>query len=98
MPVRNRSTTNLYSDTEITFLPTTQVSFQVSNNPVQIEINVPMAQGSARADSWNWISRALPGFWTLGPSDFARYGGNACTGIRFKSDVSGFPGIVDVNN
>lgn len=96
MPLRNQTTTDIFTDTVATFPPINRVPVQVSNNPVQVEVNV-ISSSAPRGENWCSVQRLLPGFWNFTAADFARFGGDGCTGIRFKSDVSGSPGIVDVN-
>ena len=99
MPLRNASTTGNYADTELIFQPTIDVTFQVNNNPVRVQINVPQdQQGGFHGERWVDKGTVQPGIWHLGRDDFAQYGGTKCTGIRFVSDVVANSAVVNVNN
>jgi hypothetical protein len=97
MPIRNRSTTDNYTDTEVTFNPLPVVSFQISNNPARVQISV-VTDAAPRGQNWIDKGRVLPGYWSMNQSDFGQFGGDRCNGVRFISDVSGSPAVVDVNN
>lgn len=99
MPLRNKSTTDIYTDTEISFQPATTITFQINNNPARVQINVPLdQQGGFRGENWVDKGTVQPGIWTLSAQDFQQVGGNKCTGVRFISDISGNPAIINVNN
>lgn len=96
MPLNNKSTTLLFSDTVFTKKDAATFTVQVANQTVKYQLNVPPF-----GNGENWVPvggiNLLPGFWNFSATDFTEYGAQVAQGIRFASLTATDPAIVSVN-
>ncbi len=96
--INNVATADTYTvPATLTCFPTARITTQVLNAGVfyQLNLNSVGTRAVAGGGTWTEERQLMPGYWSFDAEDFREF---ICTGIRFRSAVTGVPAFVTASD